>query len=344
MTHSSRFLSALARQPVDCPPVWLMRQAGRYLPEYRATREQAGSFLQLCKTPELACEVTLQPLRRFDLDAAILFADILLIADAMGLGLQMVETQGPVITQPIRSAKDLANLPHIHPEHDLAYVYQTIRLLRKELPSHIPLIGFAGSPWTVAAYLVEGRGTKEFYALRGLMYGQPDLLHALLHYLTEVTVTYLSAQVKAGAQALMLFDTWGGLLNPVHYLAFSLEYVRQITHALKALYPSLPLILYSKNGAASLEARAGTGVDALGLDWTVDIGHARQRVGQRVALQGNLDPGVLYSSPETLRKEIRAILSSFGPYPGHIFNLGHGIPLDVPPDNIKILVDTVHEG
>lgn len=338
-----RFLRALARQPVDCTPIWLMRQAGRYLPEYRATREQAGSFLKLCQNPEFACEVTLQPLRRFELDAAILFADILLLADALGLGLQIVEAQGPVIAKPIRTEQDLAALPTFHPEKDLPYVFKTIALLRKALPATTPLIGFAGSPWTVAAYAVEGKGTKEFYQLRAMLYKQPQLLHQLLTTLTEATIAYLQAQISNGAQAIMLFDTWGGLLDPRHYLHFSLHYIQNIVTTLKKSHPTIPVILYSKMGSASLEARANSGLDALGLDWTVDIGHARQRVGQHVALQGNLDPTVLYASPDVIRAEVKRILTSYGPHPGHIFNLGHGVPLDVPPDNVKVLVDAVHE-
>ncbi len=342
-TPSPRFLQALFRQPVDCTPVWLMRQAGRYLPEYRATRAQAGSFLKLCQTPELACEITLQPLRRFDFDAAILFSDILIVAEAMGLGLQVLEAQGPVITRPIRSAKEVASLPHFDPAEKLDYVLKTVQLLRMALQPNTPLIGFAGSPWTVAAYLVEGRGTKEFYLVRSMLYQAPEILHALLSYLAQATTAYLLAQVQAGAQALMLFDTWGNLLGPQHYLPFSLRYIKDIVCTLKQTVPHIPLILYSKNGGAFLKARADTGVHALGLDWRVDLNWARQTIGQQVALQGNLDPTVLYATPDVVRAEVKKTLMHVGANPGYIFNLGHGVPLDVPTDNIRVLVDTVHE-
>lgn len=340
--NNSRFLNALHRQPVDCTPVWLMRQAGRYLPEYRALREKAGSFLALCQNPEFACEVTLQPFKRFDLDAAILFADILTIADAMGLGLNILDGKGPVLAKPVRTEKDIAALPMPAPERDLDYVLTAIKLIRNELKDK-PLIGFAGSPWTLAAYVVEGQGTKEFYLLRSMLYREPHVLHQLLQHLTLATITYLRAQINAGVQAVMLFDTWGGLLNSLHYQAFSLYYIQEIVRTLKSEFLDVPVILYCKNGMANLEARANTGVDALGLDWTVDIGKAREQVGDRVALQGNIDPAVLYATPDAIRIEVKRILDSFGKHPGHVFNLGHGVPLDVPIDNVKALIDAVHE-
>lgn len=336
------FLKALKREAVEYTPIWMMRQAGRYLPEYRALREKAGSFLNLCQNPDLACEITLQPLRRFPLDATILFADILLIADAMGLGLQMIESQGPVFKKPVRTHADIQNLPQIDPEKSLPYIYETIRLLKKNL-NDTPLIGFAGSPWTVAAYMIEGRGSKEFYFLRSLLYRDPALLHQLLTHLAKATTDYLAAQIKAGADAIMLFDTWGGLLSESHYQSFSLDYIQLIVKKLKEQFPNTPLILYSKNGLSSLEQRAATGVNALGLDWTANIGEARKRVGEKVALQGNLDPTVLYASPAQIQQEVARIMTAFGPNPGHIFNLGHGVPLDVPPENVAVLVDSVHQ-
>lgn len=338
---TSTFLAALQRQACAHTPIWMMRQAGRYLPEYRALREKAGSFLNLCRNPDYACEITLQPLRRCPFDAAILFADILLIADAMGCGLEMVESKGPVFTRPVQTQKDIQNLPNIEPLEALPYLYETIKRLKAELKT-TPLIGFAGSPWTVAAYMVDGRGTKDFYALRQLQYRAPESLHQLLTHLSDNTARYLIEQIRAGADAIMLFDTWGGLLPSQHYSVFSLNYIQKIVTQIKAIYPNTPIILYSKNGMSSLDERAHCGVDALGLDWTCDLRAAKLATQGKVALQGNLDPTVLYADKSTIKKEAESLLRAYGSDPGYIFNLGHGVPLDVPPDHVAFLVDTVH--
>jgi uroporphyrinogen decarboxylase len=338
-----RFLRALRREPVDATPVWVMRQAGRYLPEYRATRQRAGSFLALCKTPELACEVTLQPLRRFDLDAAILFSDILTIPDAMGLGLSIVEHEGPRFERCVRSAADLKGLGDPDPETELRYVMDAVRLARCELDGRVPLIGFAGSPWTLATYMVEGAPSKEFTQVKGMLYRDPRLLHGLLRMLARSVARYLAAQAAAGAQALMLFDTWGGILSPPAYREFSLHYMADIIAALRAGRVDVPVIVFTKGGGGWLEDIAGCGCEAVGVDWSTDLGEARARVGARVALQGNLDPAVLAATPEVVRREAAAVLDSFGAGPGHIFNLGHGIQPHADPDNVAVLVETVHE-
>jgi uroporphyrinogen decarboxylase len=339
-----RFLRALRREPVDRTPIWIMRQAGRYLPEYRATRERAGSFLALAKTPELACEVTLQPLARFDLDAAILFSDILTIPDAMGLGLHFVEGEGPKLARPLRSAADIARLGVPDPETDLRYVMDAVRLIRRELRDRVPLIGFAGSPWTLACYMIEGQGSTAFGRAKALALDDPSTMEGLLGVLAESVARYLAAQAAAGAQALMVFDTWGGLLAPTMFEAFSLRWLADIAARLAAdaHARAMPLILFSKGANAHLEALAATGCAALGVDWTIDIGEARARVGQRVALQGNLDPAVLAASPDGIRREARRVLEAFGPHPGHVFNLGHGITPDIDPDHVAVLVDAVH--
>jgi uroporphyrinogen decarboxylase len=342
---NDRFLRALLRQPVDRTPVWIMRQAGRYLPEYRATRKKAGSFLDLCTNPELACEVTLQPLDRFDLDAAILFSDILTVPDAMGLGLYFTEGEGPRFRSPISSRTDVDRLGTPDPEIDLRYVMDAVRLIRKELHGRVPLIGFAGSPWTLATYMVEGSGSKEFAKIKGMMYEQPALLHELLAKVADAVTAYLNAQIAAGAQAIQIFDTWGGVLTPETYRAFSLQYMARIVEGLQREHDGkpVPVILFTKNGGQWLEAIADTGCDALGLDWTTDLQAARQRVGDRVALQGNLDPCVLYASPERIRDEVQKVLAAFGSGNGHVFNLGHGIHQAIDPDHVKALVDAVHE-
>ena len=339
-----RFLRALRREPVDMTPVWIMRQAGRYLPEYRATRERAGSFLALAKTPELACEVTLQPLARFALDAAILFSDILTVPDAMGLGLHFVEGEGPKLAHPLRSAADIERLGVPDPETDLRYVMDAVRLIRHELADRVPLIGFSGSPWTLACYMIEGEGSASFSRAKALAWNDAALMHRLLGTLAQSVARYLAAQAAAGAQALMVFDTWGGLLAPHHFREFSLRYLAEIVALLKAdpAARDLPVILFSK-GATQLEALADTGCAALGLDWTIAIGEARARVGKRVALQGNLDPVVLAANPDVIRNEVRAVLDDFGPHPGHVFNLGHGITPDIDPAHVAVLVDAVHE-
>ena len=343
--QNDRLLRALLRQPVDRTPIWIMRQAGRYLPEYRATRERAGSFMDLCRNPELACEVTLQPLERFELDAAILFSDILTVPDAMGLGLYFEAGEGPRFERPVRTARDVDALPMPDPEDELGYVMDAVRTIRRALDGRVPLLGFSGSPWTLATYMVEGGSSKEFAHSKGLLYGQPAVLHALLDKLARAVTAYLNAQVAAGAQALMIFDTWGGTLTPAAYDEFSLRYMRQVVEGLTREHEgrAVPVILFTKGGGQWLERQADTGCDALGLDWTLDIGDARARVGERVALQGNMDPGVLYGSPQAVRDEVARILADFGPHPGHVFNLGHGIHQHIDPENVRVLVDAVHE-
>lgn len=342
--HDHRFLRALRREPVDMTPIWIMRQAGRYLPEYRATRERAGSFLALAKTPELSCEVTLQPLARFELDAAILFSDILTIPDAMGLGLHFVDGEGPKLRHPLRSAADIAKLHVPDPETDLRYVMDAVRLIRRELNDRVPLIGFAGSPWTLACYMIEGAGSSNFSRAKALALDDPATMHRLLDTLARSVASYLAAQAAAGAQALMVFDTWGGLLAPAQFREFSLRWLADIVARLKAdpRAREVPVIVFSKGANSHLEALADTGCTALGLDWTIAIGDARARVGDRVALQGNLDPVVLAASPDAIRAEARVVLDSFGAHPGHIFNLGHGITPDIKPDHVAALVDAVH--
>lgn len=343
--RSNRFLRALHRQPVDTTPVWIMRQAGRYLPEYRATRERAGSFLALAKTPELACEVTLQPIRRFDLDAAILFSDILTIPDAMGLGLHFVEGEGPKFRRPLRTPADIENLGVPDPEASLRYVMDAVRLIRRELDGRVPLIGFAGSPWTLACYMIQGEGSRDFARVKAFALDDPAPMHKLLDVNARAVASYLSAQAAAGAQALMVFDTWGGLLSPAMFDEFSARYLAQIAAFLRADTHAreVPLILFSKGANAHLETLAMSGCAALGLDWTITLDDARRRVGDRVALQGNLDPSVLLASPGAIRREVRRVLDEFGPHPGHVFNLGHGITPEVDPENVRVLVEAVHE-
>jgi uroporphyrinogen decarboxylase len=342
---NDRLLRALLRQPVDVTPVWIMRQAGRYLPEYRAVREKAGDFKTLCTTPELACEVTLQPLRRFPLDAAILFSDILTIPDAMGLELFFTEGEGPQFRKPVRTAADVDALPMPDPEDELRYVMDAVRLIRRELDGKVPLIGFAGSPWTLATYMVEGGGSKEFALVKRMLFDQPALMHRLLDVLARAVTAYLNAQVAAGAQALMIFDTWGGALSPRDYKEFSLRYMERIVHGLTREHEGrrVPVILFTKNGGQWLEAMAASGCDALGIDWTTDLGDARARVGQRVALQGNMDPSILYASADRIRNEVAAILASYGKGSGHIFNLGHGIHQHADPERVAAVVDAVHQ-
>ena len=342
---NDRFLRALLRQPVDATPVWMMRQAGRYLPEYRATREKAGSFMDLCMNPDLACEVTLQPLERFPLDAAILFSDILTIPDAMGLGLYFSEGEGPRFKRPVRdkAAVDALGVPD--PEQDLRYVMDAVRTIRRELDGRVPLIGFSGSPWTLATYMIEGSSTKTFARSKGMMFDEPALMHSLLDKLAAAVTEYLNAQVAAGAQALMVFDTWGGTLSPRDYKTFSLAYMQRIVDGLtrEADGRRVPVILFTKGGGQWLELMADTGCDALGLDWTTDIGEARARVGDRVALQGNLDPCTLYASPQAIRRSVAEILASFGNGSGDVFNLGHGIHPTIPPEHAAAMIEAVHE-
>ncbi|RYZ73254.1 MAG: uroporphyrinogen decarboxylase, partial [Lysobacteraceae bacterium] len=328
----------------DCTPVWLMRQAGRYLPEYRATRARAGSFLAMAKNPEIACEVTLQPLARFDLDAAILFSDILTIPDAMGLELYFVDGEGPKFRKTVRSAADLRSLGVPDMETDLRYVMDAVRVIRRELDGKVPLIGFSGSPWTLACYMVEGGGSKDFARIKAMALNDPDTLHGLLSVNTDAVIAYLSAQRAAGAQALQVFDTWGGVLSPAMYREFSLPYLSRIARELDrgTGEERTPLILFGKGNAAHLEALADTGTDAVGVDWLVELSEARRRTGGKVALQGNLDPAVLYGSPEAIRTQVAAVLDSYGRGPGHVFNLGHGMSPDMDPEHVAVLVDAVH--
>ena len=338
-------LRALLRQPVPRTPVWMMRQAGRYLPEYRAVREQAGSFLKLCMTPELACEVTLQPLRRFKLDAAILFSDILTIPHAMGLGLEFETGEGPKISRPVRNATDIERLRIPDPSTDLRYVVDAVALIRRELDGCVPLIGFAGSPWTVGTYVVEGGSSREFSRIKAMMYEAPALLHRLLSTLATATARYLNAQIAAGAQAVMIFDTWGGVLTPRLYREFSLNYMQQILAELTREQQGrrVPVILFTKGGGAWLGDMARTGCDALGVDWTTELATARAATNDSVALQGNLDPNVLYAAPSKIRMEVERVLQSYGQGPGHVFNLGHGIHPQVSPEHAGAMIDAVHE-
>ncbi len=340
--NNSLFLRALKRQPVERTPLWIMRQAGRYLPEYRKTRELAGDFLNVCKNPELACEVTLQPLRRYNLDAAILFSDILTIPDAMGLGLYFSEGSGPGFNHPLRDVNAIERLP-VSDMSLLAYVMDAARLIRQEMPKDLPLIGFSGSPWTLACYMVEGKSSRDFKKILGLIYSEEQAAHLLLEKLAESVVLYLCEQIAAGVNAVMVFDTWGGILTPENYQNFSLNYMHTIVNKVKAKYPAIPVILFTKGGGQWLELMAATGCDALGIDWTCDLQLARQRVGGQVALQGNLDPAVLLSSPAVIYKQVERVLSSYGHGTGHIFNLGHGITPDVPPENVAVLVEAVCE-
>ena len=343
--QNDRFLRALLREPVDVTPVWMMRQAGRYLPEYLKVRKEAGSFMSLCTNPELACQVTLQPIERFPLDAAILFSDILTIPDAMGLGLYFEEGEGPRFKNPVRTAADVKALGVPDPETELRYVMDAVRLIRQVLDNRLPLIGFSGSPWTLATYMVEGSSTKTFARVKGMLYNEPSLLHQLLATLATSVTSYLNAQIAAGAQAVMVFDTWGGVLTPADYREFSLQYMQQIVNGLtrEAEGRRVPVILFTKGGGTWLEAMADTGCDALGIDWSTDIGNARQRVGNRVALQGNLDPATLYASPDVIREKVAGVLEQFGEGSGHVFNLGHGINPDVDPEHAAALINAVHE-
>lgn len=342
---NDRYLRALLKQSVDVTPVWMMRQAGRYLPEYKATRALAGDFMSLCRNAELACEVTMQPLRRYKLDAAILFSDILTIPDAMGLGLSFTQGEGPKFERPITCVQDVKKLGVPDPEGELQYVMNAVRTIRKELNGQVPLIGFSGSPWTLATYMLEGGGSKAFTKIKKMMYCEPRTLHLLLDKLADSVISYLNAQVAAGAQSLMVFDTWGGVLNPRDYQEFSLRYMDKIVSGLLRENEGrrVPVTLFTKNGGHWIEAIVATGCDAIGLDWTINIADAKARVGDKVALQGNMDPSVLYASKERIEQEVSAILAGFGKGTGHVFNLGHGIHLDVPPENAGHFVNAVHE-
>lgn len=341
--ENDRYLRALLKQPVDRTPVWMMRQAGRYLPEYKATRAEAGDFMSLCKNAELACEVTLQPLRRFPLDAAILFSDILTIPDAMGLGLYFETGEGPKFQSPVRTAADVAKLVAPDPNQELQYVMNAVTTIRRELKGQVPLIGFSGSPWTLATYMVEGGTTKSFSKVKGMAFGEPALMHQLLDVVADSVISYLNAQVEAGAQALMIFDTWGGVLSGPAYQEFSLHYMAKIVDGLKreADGRQVPVTLFTKNGGQWLEAMAATGCDALGVDWTTELGDARARVGDKVALQGNMDPSMLYASIPVIEAEVERLLASYGVGEGHVFNLGHGIHPDVNPEHAGAFIRAV---
>jgi uroporphyrinogen decarboxylase len=339
--RNPRFIKALQRQAVDRTPVWIMRQAGRYLAEYQALRAKAGDFLKLCKTPELACAATMLPINKFPLDAAIIFSDILMIPDAMGLDLNFVADEGPKFSRVISNAADVARLPEIDMQRDLSFLNAAVEMVVQELDDEIPLIGFAGSPWTVATYMIEGQTSKQFNKVRGMLYKDPTTLHALLEHLTQQTTNYLIAQIKAGVSVVMLFDTWGGILADPLYLEFSLQYMRKIVTSLKQSYATVPIILFSKNGGRCVREIAATGCDAIGLDWTADLAVARALVGDKVALQGNLDPCVLYADPQQIRTHVQEVLQAYGDGNGHIFNLGHGIPLDVNPQHVEVMLEAI---
>lgn len=345
MLKNDVFLKALLRQPTPYTPVWVMRQAGRYLPEYNATRARAGSFLDLCKNPDLATEVTLQPLARFPLDAAILFSDILTIPDAMGLGLFFAEGEGPKLERPLRNEWEIRNLTAPDPTEHLTYVLDAVAQIKRSLAGAVPLIGFSGSPFTLACYMVEGGGSEDFRHIKGMLYRRPDLLHRILDVTTTAVIQYLNAQIEAGAQAVMVFDTWGGTLSAAAYPEFSLAYLARIAAGLTrhAAGRRVPSIVFTKGGGLWLEAMATAGYDAIGLDWTIDIAQARARVGNQVALQGNMDPSVLFGTPEIVEREVGRILTSYGTGSGHVFNLGHGISRFTDPENVAVMVQAVHQ-
>ena len=339
------YIRALLRLPTERTPMWVMRQAGRYLPEYRQLRAEAGSFMNLCTNPELACEVTLQPLRRFPLDAAILFSDILTIPDAMGLGLYFAEGEGPKFEKVIRSAADVEQLKHPDPATSLAYVMDAVSLIRKNLNGDVPLIGFSGSPWTLATYMVEGGSSKAFAKIKNMIYGDPQTAHLLLDKLADAVIDYLNAQIESGAQAVQIFDTWGGVLAPDMFRSFSLRYLEKIVNGLHRSYDgeTIPVVLFCKGCNSHLEALADTGCDGLGVDWTITLDEARSRVGDRVSLQGNLDPAIMLTNPGVIKKQVKETLASFGKGNGHVFNLGHGITPEVDPHHMTVLTESVRE-
>jgi len=338
-------LRALLREPVERTPIWIMRQAGRYLPEYRELRAQAGDFMSLCRNPGLACEVTMQPLRRYRLDAAILFSDILTVPDAMGLGLYFETGEGPKFERPVRSTADIRRLVLPDVASELGYVFEAVRTIRRELQGKVPLIGFAGSPWTVATYMVEGGSSREFARIRGLAAEEPGALEALLDKIAATTTDYLNAQVAAGAQAIMIFDTWGAALGADDYRRYSLASMQKIVDALRRESEGrrVPVILFTKGAGPLLADMVETGCDALGVDWTTDLATAREYTGDRVALQGNLNPATLREPPRVIRERVAEVLESYGRGPGHVFNLGHGITPDIDPDHVTALVEAVHE-
>jgi uroporphyrinogen decarboxylase len=335
------YLNALAKKPTSRTPIWVMRQAGRYLPEYRATRKQAGSFMDLCKNPELACEVTMQPLRRYDLDAAILFSDILTIPDAMGLGLYFSEGEGPKFKNPIENIKDIEKLSS-NVNDDLGYVFDAVSTIKKALGDRAPLIGFSGSPWTLATYMIEGGSSKNFHTSKKMLFNEPNSLHLLLDTLADSVINYLNQQVLSGADSVMIFDTWGGVLSRDNYLDFSLKYMQKIVKQLKELHPNIPITLFSKNGGKHLESIADSGCDGVGIDWTVELSDVQQQIGDKVCIQGNLDPAILAASPEVIEREVKKVLEQFKGDTGHIFNLGHGITPEIEPEKMSVLVEAVH--
>ncbi len=339
------FLRALLRQPTPYTPVWIMRQAGRYLPEYNKTRSQAGSFLNLCKNPDLATEVTLQPLARFNLDAAILFSDILTIPDAMGLGLYFADGEGPKFERPLREEKQIKLLSAIEPEEQLKYVIDAVRSIKTALGNRLPLIGFSGSPFTLACYMIEGRGGTDFHRVKKMAYERPDLFNKILEVTSTSVIAYLNAQILAGADAVMIFDTWGGSLTSKAFKQFSQNNLTQICNSLTREVNGtvIPRVVFTKGGGQWLETLAETGADALGLDWATDIAGARNRVGDRVGLQGNMDPAILLTNPDVIQKEVGEVLSGFGEGSGHVFNLGHGVSQFTPPENVLALVEAVHD-
>lgn len=339
------YINALLKKPTTRTPIWVMRQAGRYLPEYRATRKKAGDFMSLCKSAQLACEVTLQPIDRFDLDAAILFSDILTIPDAMDLGLYFAEGEGPKFTNPLQTLGSIEQLKKPNVGDELTYVTDAVSTIKKGLNNRVPLIGFTGSPWTLSTYMVEGGSSKSFSKVKGLMYENPKHMHLLLDTLSDTIIDYLNAQIEAGADSVMVFDTWGGLLTQESYELFSLQYMKKIVDGVHREYEgkTIPITLFTKGGGMWLEQIANSGCTGVGLDWTVELGDAQRRIGDKVALQGNLDPCVLYASPEKIRTEVKKVLNQFSGDTGHVFNLGHGISPDVNPEHMKVLVDSVHE-
>jgi uroporphyrinogen decarboxylase len=345
MLKNDTLIRALLRQPTPYTPVWLMRQAGRYLPEYNATRSRAGSFLALAKSPDLATEVTLQPLARFRLDAAIVFSDILTIPDAMGLGLTFAEGEGPRLERPLREERDIRKLVAPDPQERLGYVLDTVRQVRSALKDSVPLIGFCGSPFTLACYMVEGGGSADFRTVKTMLYSRPELLHHILQVNCRAAIAYLNAQMEAGAQVVMIFDTWGGILGAQEYREFSLSYMQRVVEGLRREHDGarVPSILFTKGGGGWLEALAASGCDAIGVDWTVDLRAARDLVGQRVSLQGNLDPAVLLAGAPAVRAGVAAVLAAYGKGAGHVFNLGHGVTPFTPPDSVSALVEAVHE-
>jgi len=348
--RNDTFLRALLKEPTDYTPLWLMRQAGRYLPEYCETRKRAGSFLQLCKSPAMACEVTLQPLARYDLDAAILFSDILTVPDAMGLGLYFAEGEGPKFERPLHDEWEIRDLKAPDPWTSLRYVMDGVAEIRRALDNSVPLIGFSGSPYTLACYMVEGGSSDDYRKVKTMLYDRPDLMHHILSVTAEAVTNYLNAQIESGAQAVMIFDSWGGGLSAAAYQEFSLPYMQRIVAGLikEKDGEKIPSIVFTKGGGLWLESIAGIGATAVGLDWTIDLGEARRRAGHQVALQGNLDPNVLFASPEVIAAEAKKVLDSYhaggaGSATGHVFNLGHGISQFTPPDHVETLVKTVHE-